>query len=173
MPDRQQKKIILLVGPKGAGKTYLATRLEREAGVPFVRVEPIWMSLAAEGRRKGTAFDEEGQRRVIAEVERRLAGSSFLVLESTGVAPWFEAFLARLKNLGRVALIRVCADPSLCLERVRKRDQWQHIEVSDARVVEINAVAEQVTLPWAAEIENRTKEDADEFITKFKLGRVV
>ena len=61
----RRARIFLLVGPKGAGKTTLAKRMESELGIAFVRVEAIWLALAAEKTLQGSAFDTEGLRRVV------------------------------------------------------------------------------------------------------------
>jgi predicted kinase len=165
-----EKTIVLLVGPKGAGKTHLGTRLEREAGIPFVRVEPIWLTLAGTERHDAATFDAAGQQRVLAAVASKLQGFPRVVLESTGTAPWFESFLAKLGSLGRVVIIRVRAPAALCLSRVRSRDGQDHIPVSDERILEINAIAESVQLAWAVEIDNTTKDDADDFIALVRAG---
>lgn len=159
-------RISLLVGPKGAGKTTLALRIEAELGIPFVRVEPIWLALAAEKAFEGPAFDAEGQQRVLAEVGRRLSESGRAVLESTGTAPWFASFVARLRALGEVELVKVSAPRELCLERVRNRDPSAHIPVSDDRVEQINRLTEAVDLPWSEVLENLTQADADAFIAR-------
>jgi shikimate kinase len=158
------KTILLLVGPKGAGKTYLGTRLEREAGIPFVRVESIWLELARTKRLEGSALDTAGQERVLNEVETSLEATDSVVLESTGTAPWFPHFLAQLESLGRVAAIRVRAPAADCLARVRNRDSQLHIPVSDERVQEINAIAERIELKWALVVENNTHKDANSIV---------
>lgn len=122
-----EKTILLLVGPKGAGKTYLGARLEREAGIPFVRVEPIWLEIAKTQRLGGASYDAAGQERVLSAVEISLRGSHRVALESTGTAPWFLSFLESLGSLGRVFAIRVRAPPAVCLSRVRGRQGQDHV----------------------------------------------
>ncbi len=81
---------------------------------------------------------------------------------------WFDAFLDRLRTLGNVCLVKVSAPASQCLERVRTRDRAQHLAVSDARVAEINAVAEDLDLPWSMAVDNRTEADASQCIQHLK-----
>lgn len=158
------KTIILLVGPKGSGKTYLASRLEEELGIAFVRVEPIWLALAEEIRPGSTSFDDEGQARVLNAVKAALADHSAVCLESTGTAPWLQRQLTDLMAICDLKLIKVEAPLSLCLDRVRRRDATQHIPVSDERVAEINDIAAKVDLPWSMRVWNADVEHADKFL---------
>lgn len=160
------KKIILLVGPKGSGKTYLASRMENELGVGFVRVEPIWLALAKEMRPGSIAFDNLGQFRVLDAVRTALTSHSAVCLESTGTAPWLPRQLKELEAICDLMLVKVEAPLSLCLERVRQRDASQHIPVSDERVAEINEIAAKVDLPWAMRVRNIDGAHAEEFLRK-------
>lgn len=36
-----EKTVILLIGQKGSGKTFIGTLMEREFGIPFIRVEGL------------------------------------------------------------------------------------------------------------------------------------
>ena len=158
------KTIILLVGPKGSGKTYLASRMEAELGIGFVRVEPIWLSLSAEISPGTAQFDEEGQSRVISAAHEALEHHSTIVLESTGTAPWFPRQKSDLDAIGSLIFVKVDAPLSLCLERIQHRDASNHIPVSDDRVNEINAIASRVVLPWTIIVPNTNSDHADEFI---------
>ena len=148
--------IILLVGPKGAGKSYLAKRLERDYGVTFVRVEPIWMALADEIPPGTSAFDREGQARVLVAVREKLSERGAVALESTGTAPWFGEQLRDLKRIAQVMPVRIRARPATCPERVRTRDASDHIAVSEDRIAVINSVAAAVELPWSLDVRNET-----------------
>ncbi len=169
-----RKTIVLLVGPKGAGKTYLASRMESELRIPFIRVEPIWLALANEIRPGSTSFDVEGQARVLASVRTALQAHPGVVLESTGAAPWFQRQLADLRSIGDLLFVKVDAPQSICMERIRERDASAHIPVSDDRIEEINKMAAKVELPWIMTVQNRDTDHADEFLRsislKLKLG---
>ena len=166
----QAKNIILLMGPKGAGKTYLAARMEAELGIPFLRVEPIWLALSAEMAPGSLEFDNEGQRRVLANAQTLLSANSQLVLESTGTAPWFANFLAGLKEMATVTLVRVRVPLAMCLERIHARDATQHIAVSDDRIGEINEIACRLDLPWSATVDNVSVDEANAFIASVRAG---
>lgn len=106
-------------------------------------------------------FSDEGQRRVLTHARNLLDRSAKIVLDSTGTVSWFSDFLARLGEMGSVALVSVRAPLVLCLERTHARDAKQHIAVSDDRVAEINELSERLELPWAAKVENVSREAAD------------
>ncbi|MFA3919328.1 AAA family ATPase [Ruegeria hyattellae] len=163
--------IILLVGPKGAGKTYLASRMEDEIGISFLRVEPIWLELMKEMRPGSSDFDIEGLSRVIEGVRERLSARSSVVLESTGTAPWFSEMHNALDAMGELILIKVSAPNEMCLDRIRQRDASQHIPVSDDRIEQINMLAERVQLPWSVEIQNTSETEVVEFL-EFIRARV-
>lgn len=46
---------VLLVGPKGSGKSHIGRVLERRLGVHFFHVEPLWMAYYAECKSKRQA----------------------------------------------------------------------------------------------------------------------
>ena len=57
------KRVLVLVGPKGAGKSTIGAVIERELGVPFVRVEPVFLAvLEALGRLTPMANGEASRR---------------------------------------------------------------------------------------------------------------
>ncbi|MFN0063191.1 MAG: AAA family ATPase [Myxococcaceae bacterium] len=144
--------ILVLVGPKGAGKTTIGAFLERRYGVRFLRVEPIWIEHA-----KGTRdeyWEHRGYERVVAAVQRELESHKIVVIETTGAAASTSAFLDALRALARVTLVRISCPESECLDRVRRRNANDHIPVSDDCVAEINAVACKVLLPFVATVQN-------------------
>jgi adenylate kinase family enzyme len=48
------KTVIILVGPKGSGKSFVGTLISKELGIPFVRVEPIYLANMRSSRATGT-----------------------------------------------------------------------------------------------------------------------
>lgn len=145
--------VIVLVGPKGAGKTFVGSTLERHLPLAFVRVEPIFLALYEQD--PSTPDDSyEGYARVETVLKEVLSSQPVVCIETTGAAPVFERFLDSLHRSYRLLLIKVTASPDVCVARVRSRDQAVHIAVSDRRLDEINERARRVTLPWALVLEN-------------------
>lgn len=146
--------VLLLVGPKGSGKSFIGSLIAERLGVPFLRAEPIFLENLGGSRLTGPARDEEGFAKVYAEVTRRLVESPRVALESTGASDAFFPFLSALRARYRVLLVSVRAPAEVCLERVRTRNPAAHLSVSDDNVVAINGRAAQVRLAWDLEIDN-------------------
>lgn len=153
-PMDGSRSVLVLVGPKGSGKTFIGSLVSEHLGVPFLRVEPIFLENMRNSRLSGAALDEEGYGKVLSEIESRLDRVPRVAIESTAASEAFPAFLRALCSRYEVLLVSIRAPPDLCLERVRSRDQTAHIPVSDDRVSEINSRAEKVRMGWDLEIDN-------------------
>lgn len=148
------KTVIVLVGPKGSGKTFIGQLASEALALRFLRVEPIFLENMRRSRLTGVAQEAEGYREVRARVDAALRAEPRVVIESTGASTAFPAFLDALRSAYEVKLVAIRAPLDRCLERVRTRDRTDHIPVSDDRVEEINARAVAVALPWDLEIDN-------------------
>ena len=79
---------------------------------------------------------------------------------------------ASLKGKYRVKLIKVETDLEECLQRVKSRNNADHIPISDEKVREYNRIASSVDHPWDAIIDNNgpaTDEVIFNTITSIKL----
>lgn len=152
--------LLLLIGLKGAGKTFLGGVLERHLGIKFLRIEPLFVELMREEPElSGVALEHKGFQQVIDQLDELAKTDQTLCIESTGAAHTFPEWLTTLRQGYRVWLIRVTAPLDVCAQRVMSRDTTAHIPVSDHRLQEINAVAAQVNLPWDLEIDNTEFQD--------------
>ncbi len=158
------KRAIVLVGPKGSGKSTIGALLETRIGARFVRVEPLFLQVRAALGPSHPEFERRGFEAVLARLSRELSSADTVCLESTGASSEFPPFLDELGRLAAVALVQVVGDPNLCRERIRLRDASLHIPVSDDEVDRINAAAFQVELTWAARIDNRGPFDPDRIV---------
>lgn len=132
-----KKTVVLLVGPKGCGKTSLGFLLESQFGLPFVRPEPLW--LRHERNPRSSTWEREGILTVVEHVRRALADADCVVTETTGAADWFAQFVEDLRTLADVKPLAVAAPPEVCLVRVRDRDPRHHVSVSLETVATVNA----------------------------------
>lgn len=141
------KTIILLIGPKGSGKTHIGTLCESLAGVRFLRVEPIWLA------HKGAPYSV-----VVAAIASRVKQMSetaeVIVLESLGLGEPFTLLLAAMRDAFVVKFVKVKAPLEVCATRVRTRDQSLHIPVSDENLQAYNSMAARVELDWDLTLAN-------------------
>lgn len=137
--------LYMLIGPKGAGKSYIGALVERHTDIRFLRVEPIWLGLQP---------GEDGWRTVEMAVDALFERHRKVMIESLGAGDGFRAFFASLSRKYSIRLIRVTADLATCLDRVQRRDSADHIPVSDEKVMEYNRIAAAVAYDWDLVIDN-------------------
>ena len=136
--------LYILVGPKGSGKTYIGDLIERELGIPFMRVEPIFKRLRRDREITDAEYIREGFSVVEGKLRTLFEESQEIIIETTGTADEFWRMTERLSDLCSVVRIRLDVPLDLCLERVRTRDASLHIPVSDEQVEWINRLALEV-----------------------------
>lgn len=156
MPDA-----IFLIGPKGSGKSFIGKLLERELGIPFLRTEPLWLAVKQAGAASQEEYFARGMDAVTAAAQELAGRSAAFSLETTGAFDDIAAFIDRFRPFSRPRLVQVRAGAAVCLQRVRSRDQSEHINVSDALVDEVNRRALAVQLPFELVIENDPFADPD------------
>jgi shikimate kinase len=161
-------RVVILLGPKGSGKTHVGTLVERELGVRFLRVEPIFLAHQRSSTLTGAARDAEGYAKVTAAVGDVLAREPCVALESTGASAAFAPFLQGLRARWAVSVVAVHAPLDRCAERVRSRDPAPHIPVSDDRLAEINARAAEVRIPCDLVIDNGGPAPEREIVEAFR-----
>jgi shikimate kinase len=140
-----QKILYILIGPKGSGKTHIGTLINRRTDIAFLRVEPVWLGLQA---------GEDGWKKVEAVIDTIFQTHNKVMIESLGIGEGFREFHAALAEKYPIKMIHVCADLDTCFTRVKKRNNVEHIAVSDDKVIEFNKIAVTVTYDWALEINN-------------------
>jgi len=133
------KTLHLLIGPKGAGKTYVGKVVEKNLGIRFLRVEPIWLSLKA---------GEDGWAKVESGIDRLFYQEDDLIIESLGAGENFGKMRDSLAGKYRIRYIKVSTDLKECLKRVGSRDDADHIVVSDDKVEEYNRARPQSPCFW-------------------------
>jgi shikimate kinase len=144
-PRQVAKALYVLIGPKGAGKTYIGALISRHTAVQFIAVESIWLSLPP---------GADGWQVVEQTIDAAFEAHSQVMIESLGAGDGFRRFHASLAQKYPVQMIRVVADLETCLERIKTRDRTHHIPVTEEQVMAYNRIAAQVSYPWALEIDN-------------------
>jgi shikimate kinase len=158
--NTKQCTLLLLVGMKGVGKTFIGSVLERYLNIKFLRIEPIFLELLQlEPKLEGVALEKRGFQIVITKLDELAQQYPVLCIESTGTALTFPELLAALHQGFCVLLINIQAPIDSCIQRVRTRDASVHIPVSEDRLREINERALLVDLPWDLKINNSEFQD--------------
>lgn len=153
------KHIIVLIGLKGSGKTYIGTLMQEELGIKFFRVENIWLSLTTE--RLTNEYIIEGFGIVEKELDRLLIDNDWITIESTGTTNYFSKFLDKIKPRYDVKLIKIQTNAELCLKRVKSRDSSIHVPVSDDIVDKINRDALKVDLQYDLIVDNERSKNKE------------
>ena len=149
------KSVLVLVGPKGAGKSTIGHVLASDLGLHFLRVEPIFLEVRARLGATHPRVEPVAFQAVLRSLRESPARYDSVCLETTGASVHVPCLLSELRQEARVLLVRVLAAPDQCLARLRSRDASIHIPVSDDQAQRIDALAEAVSLPWTVELDNR------------------
>lgn len=152
--SRRKKTVYLLVGAKGSGKTYIGDLLERSLGIEFIRVEQRAIehldSLPLDTRQ----LINDGFELELKWIEDALLTSDEVVSEATGSSKYLPWFLDQISEKYDLKLIRVVCPLEVCFDRVKRRSNIHHHDVSDEKLREINAASHNAKLDWTLEIDN-------------------
>lgn len=159
------KQLIILIGLKGSGKTYIGSLIQERLGINFVRVEDIWLTI--QHKRYSKDYHSEGFTLVEQEIDNQFIRSDIITIESTGASKYFKPFLRELGNKYNLKLIKINTSPDKCLRRIKSRDSSIHIPVSDDIIEQVNREAAEVDLEFDTVIENENSSD-DEILMKIK-----
>ena len=154
------KTLFILIGLKGSGKTYIGTLLDTKTDITFLRVEPIWLSLSDE---------ENGWKKVENTIDNLFKTNDKVMIESLGAGEGFTGMHSSLTSKYTVRFIKIETDPEICLERVRTRNNKDHIPVSDPQVEKYNRIAAQVEFNWDLVIRNNGPASEDEILRAFRI----
>ncbi len=165
-----EKSIYILIGPKGSGKTFIGTLVDRRLQIPFLRVEDIALQVKKERQYHDVDYIQEVFQSIEQAVREKLKTVEEVIFESTGLTDAFDQMLLRLQGDYRVVLIQVKTELEECLRRVKTRDQSIHVNVSDEHVRAINLQAASKNLNFAGVLDNnQTSEET--LIATFQLIR--
>lgn len=152
--------LILLVGPKGSGKTHMGRLLAERLGVHFFPVEPRWMAYHAACRIAGREpVVADGMRLVHPWIDVALERHRHVCVETTGASPEILKDLLRIGGRAGCIVVRLTAPLDRCLERIAARDPRHQITVERARVEEIHRISVALDLAADAVVENAGLDD--------------
>jgi shikimate kinase len=150
-----QKILYILIGPKGAGKTHIGSKVYENTTIHFLRVEPIWLQLAP---------GEDGWETIEKTIDQLFQQQDEVMIESLGAGAGFDQLHSSLSRKYIVKLIKVSTDLETCLSRVKNRNNSNHIPVSDEKVQEYNQIAARVEHPWDAIVDNNAPATDEEIL---------
>lgn len=151
------KRIFLLIGPKGSGKSHIGMIFQKEFGIDFIRVENWVKDIKQERKVDDEKYIEEAFSLIESGINKEIKNRNSLVFESTGITKYFDDMLFRLQKKYKTILIKVDADDNICLNRVKSRDGSIHINVSDHDVRIINNTAKSKVFDFDFIIDNNNK----------------
>jgi RimJ/RimL family protein N-acetyltransferase/predicted kinase len=152
------RKLVVLVGPKGAGKTRIATMLASVFGAYAVPVEAMWIERIARVPRgageAARAWEREGFDAILDHALAALEQHELVVLDTTGASEHTPHVLERLRATGALLVVRVAADVATCTARALARDAAGQIPTSPEQLAAINELAARVSLAFDASFDN-------------------
>jgi len=139
--------LILLIGPKGSGKSHIGRTLEARFGVHFFHVEPLWLEYYAECKASNREpVIAEGIAKVHPVLIRALEKYAHVCVETTGASPEILAALLSLRPHEETIVARVSAPLEVCLRRVSSRDQTYQIPMEMETVRKVHGLSESLQL---------------------------
>ncbi|MGE5672425.1 MAG: AAA family ATPase [Mycobacterium leprae] len=123
------KHVIILVGPKGAGKSTIGDLLAKELGVRFVRVEPIFLAVREALGPAHPDYERCGFEAVRSRLTAELASADTICFESTGASDHFRWLMTELGRIAIILPVRVVAEPAQSIDRNNNRDAANNVPV--------------------------------------------
>jgi len=159
---------ILLVGPKGSGKSHIGRVLERHLGVRFFHVEPLWMAYLSECRETGRLpVIPEGIAMIHPEIRHALVEHGHMSVETTAAS---QEILDGLKSLcprEKIIIAKISAPVEICLQRAETRDPAHQIQMDSETIRNVNTMSEAAWVDADLELANEDLSD-EEIVAAFR-----
>ncbi len=154
--------LIILIGPKGSGKSHIGRLLESEFGVHFFHVEPLWMAYHAECSKEGREPRiSDGVKRVHPAIAAAMRVHQHVCVETTGASPEILEDLLSLAGPDTRLLVRVHAPLSICLARIVGRDQTHQIPLSREEIERVYTLSAALDIKFDLSFENVSLADGE------------
>lgn len=153
---------LILVGPKGSGKSYIGRILQRHLGVYFFHVEPLWMAYHAQCRASGSEPSiPEGILTVHPKIKEALSIHEHVCVETTGASPEILNGLLSLSSSEMTLTVRITAPLNVCLQRIATRDQTNQIPLDIDTIKKVYGLSSSLEMPAAIRLENFSLSEAE------------
>ena len=154
--------LILLIGPKGSGKSHIGRLLESACEVHFFHVEPHWMKYHEECATAGSTVSiTEGIERVHPAIADALEAYQHVCVETTGASSEILEDLLSFGESVPILLAKIEVPLSLCLERIAIRDPKSQIPMEQAEIRRVYELGQTVVLPFDLTLENVDLSEAE------------
>ena len=160
--------LVLLIGPKGSGKSHIGRVLEKNLGVLFFHVEPLWMRYHADCQAAGCQpVISEGIAKVHPRIVEALRTHEHVCVETTGASAEILNHLMSLAPPSQRLVVRISAPLELCLERIAARDQTNQIPMDVESIRKVHALSTAAQLRPDLTLENLRLAEA-EILSRFR-----
>jgi len=163
---KPKKNVIILIGPKGCGKTFIGRAIEKCLGVIFIPMEPLLIDYLKNNPSVETPLPRHGFDIEEQAVRDTLRIHNSVVFEATGSSVYFPSVIGKLTIDFNVRLVRVLCPLSLCYDRVKNREQDGHFIVDEKKLIDINERAHSAIYDWDLEIKNDGTQTENDLLSK-------
>jgi shikimate kinase len=161
------KKIYILIGAKGSGKSYIGRLIEERLKIKFLLIEKLFMKIKGSRDVLDKKYLIEGYDAVEKAIDKHLTKNDAIIFESTGAFYYFNTFLKSLQSKYVVKLIFIHAPFELCIKRIHQRDQRKHLKMSERLIKKVYNKSNTLKYKYVLKINNAVQSD-DNIIKSFK-----
>jgi len=153
---------VVLVGPKGSGKSHIGRVLEQKLGVHFFHFEPLWIAYYSQCKAAGHEPTVPGGISVVhPKIKEAIRTHEHVCIETTGASPEILADLLSLASARDTLVARINVPLELCLERINSRDQTHQIPMDVETVKRVYRLSTAANVHSALILDNTALSEAE------------
>ncbi len=142
------KHIIILIGPKGSGKTTIGRAIAKEMNIRFFDVEKHLIEYMNNNSIDGNDLPNHGFDIEEIEIRSILKCEDVVVIEATGSSEYFMSYYNMYSAEFRVIPIKIVCNYDICLERINARGLKDNFEVPIDKIKSIYNRSTAIDLDW-------------------------
>ena len=156
------KTVVILIGPKGAGKTTIGKLLAEKIKARFLDVEMLLMEYCSKHSVEPSEIPRHGYEIEYEEISKILSTEKMVIVESTGSSEFLVEYIKSIKLNYNLVPIKLESSYEVCLNRIRLRGNETNFEVSEKVIKNIYTKTANFNMNWAAIINTETDYDISE-----------
>ncbi len=153
------KTVYILVGPKGAGKSYIGSLIEQQYNIPFIRLEDWALRIKNNRALDNETYLREASYIVEKGIIQAMKTHNELIHETTGLSHYYDLLLGRLKTKYAVTVIGIKAGTEICSRRILEREFGKPLTFSPGELDRINVAVAAKDYKVDFEILNENKNE--------------